>query len=287
LTIAFGIQVFLMPSADGRVTIAESATVNLNIVDQQPDVIQKQVPVYAFPFTEGSGVESVSTCSCLPRSADSSRPIPARIEYHCGDLSNRTFSLPCSGGVCESEALPSCTEPMEWEESASVTFHHCEETLFNGDTLFCSNAGSNGTRETKIRSNIGGGVVEEVNVTPCKDCTDLLTWTALDCTSSTDGMECRRRGNDVHGFESVEKDDNSYKCEEDGINYADSQDLLLENAVLVNSWQECQKLCEAFDPCKFWSWHKPTNKYALSCALAKSYGRKSNDSVVSGPKVCP
>ena len=43
LTIAFAIQVFLMPSADGRdLTIMESATVNLNIVDQQADVIQKQ-----------------------------------------------------------------------------------------------------------------------------------------------------------------------------------------------------------------------------------------------------
>ena len=95
---------------------------------------------------------------------------------------------------------------MEWEEeSAAVAFHHCQETLFNGDTLFCSNAGSNGTREMKITSNTGGGVVEEVNVIPCLDCTDLLTWTALDCTSSTDGMECRRRGNYVHGFEEEEK----------------------------------------------------------------------------------
>ena len=55
----------------------------------------------------------------------------------------------------------------------------------------------------------------------------------------------------------------------------------------VNSWQECQKLCEAFEACKYWSWHKPENMYALSCALAKSYAHKGKDTVVSGPKVCP
>merc|ERR1711971_1403730 len=109
-------------------SIMESATVNLNIVDQQADVIQKQAKSIAqltpmlrhtsedvvwYEKAGGPGVESLSSCSCLPRSADSNRPIPARIEYHCGELSNRTFSLPCSGGVCESEALPSCTELME------------------------------------------------------------------------------------------------------------------------------------------------------------------------------
>jgi len=127
---------------------------------------------------------------------------------------------------------------MEWEESASVTFHHCEETLFNGDTLFCSNTGSNGTIEVKLTSNISGGVMEEVNVTPCQDCTDLLTWTAWGpCTSArgwvNNGMECRHRGNYVLGFEEEEKDDNSYNCEEDGINYADRHDLVHLNAVLV------------------------------------------------------
>ena len=57
----------------------------------------------------------------------------------------------------------------------------------------------------KKRSNTGGGVVEEVTITPCLDCTDLLTWTAWGpCTSArggaTNGMKCRRRGNDVNGF---------------------------------------------------------------------------------------
>merc|ERR1712172_53654 len=109
-------------------SIMDSATVNLNIVDQQADVIQNQAKSIAqltpmlrhtsedvvwYEKAGGPGVESLSSCSCLPRSADSNRPNPARIEYHCGELSNRTFSLPCSGGVCESEALPSCTELME------------------------------------------------------------------------------------------------------------------------------------------------------------------------------
>ena len=105
---------------------------------------------------------------------------------------------------------------MEWEEeSTAVAFHHCEETQFNGDTLFCSNAGSNGTREVKIRSNTGGGVVEEVNVVPCLDCTDLLTWTTWGpCTSggATNGMKCRRRGNDVHGFEEEKKGIKATHC---------------------------------------------------------------------------
>ena len=179
-----------------------SATINLDIVDQQAQVIQNQgksitdlTPLLRHTTEDivwyekaGGGVESVSTCSCLPRSTNSTNPSPARIEYHCGDLSNRyvvsqsctylstsyssrTFSLPCSGGVCESEAFPSCTDPMEWEEesASSVTFQNCQETPFNGDTLFCSNAGSNGTREVKIRSITGGGVVEEVTVIPCED----------------------------------------------------------------------------------------------------------------------
>ena len=87
-------------------SILESATVNLNIVDQQAHVIQNQaksiaqltpllrhtskdVVWYEKAGAGGAEVGSNSSCSCLPRSADSSRPIPARIEYHCGDLSNR------------------------------------------------------------------------------------------------------------------------------------------------------------------------------------------------------
>ena len=87
-------------------SIMESATVNLNIVDQQADLIQNQAKSIAqlTPLlrhtsedvvwsekTEagGTGVESVSSCSCLPRSTDSSKPTPAKIEYHCGNLSDR------------------------------------------------------------------------------------------------------------------------------------------------------------------------------------------------------
>ena len=82
-----------------------SATVNLDIVDKQAHVIQLQrksivqlTPllrhtsedvVWSEKAGRGTEVESVSTCSCLPRSSDSSKPIPAKIEYHCGNLSNR------------------------------------------------------------------------------------------------------------------------------------------------------------------------------------------------------
>ena len=70
----------------------------------------------------------------------------------------RTFSLPCSGGLCKSETLPSCTEPLEWDESVIVS-HQCQETPFNNDTLLCS---QNGTKEVKLRSKVGGGVLQEV-----------------------------------------------------------------------------------------------------------------------------
>jgi len=45
--------------------------------------------------------------------------------------------------------------------------------------------------------------MEDVTVIPCLDCTDLLTWTAWGpCTSA---MQCRRRGNDVVGYEEEKK----------------------------------------------------------------------------------
>jgi len=101
-----------------------SATVNLDIVEQQAQVIQKQgksiaqlVPLLRHTNkdivwhekTEETGVQSVASCSCLPRSLQSSLPRPARIEYECQDSSARIFSLPCVGGVCKSKDLPSCT----------------------------------------------------------------------------------------------------------------------------------------------------------------------------------
>merc|ERR1719376_601819 len=42
-------------------------------------------------INEVMGVQSVSSCSCLPRSTESGNVVPAKIEYHCGELSNRTF----------------------------------------------------------------------------------------------------------------------------------------------------------------------------------------------------
>ena len=87
-----------------------SATINLDIVDQQAQVIEKQgkliaqlTPVLQNTSSSGilwyekagegkTGIQSVSSCSCLPRSAEPGNVIPARIEYHCGELSNR-YSL--------------------------------------------------------------------------------------------------------------------------------------------------------------------------------------------------
>ena len=91
---------------------------------------------------------------------------------------------------------------MEWEESAIISTHQCQETLFNNNTLFC---GKNGTKEVRMRSSIGGGVLEEVTVIPCLDCTALLTWTAWEpCTGqgqAIEGIKCRQRGNNMLGFE--------------------------------------------------------------------------------------
>ena len=81
-----------------------STTVNLDIVEQQAQVIQKQgksiaqlVPLLRHTNkdivwhekTEETGVQSVASCSCLPRSLQSSLPRPTRIEYECQDSSAR------------------------------------------------------------------------------------------------------------------------------------------------------------------------------------------------------
>ena len=115
----------------------------------------------------------------------------------------RTFSLPCSGGLCKSETLPSCTEPLEWDESVIVS-HQCQETPFNNDTLLCS---QNGTKEVNLRSKVGGGVVQELAILPCLDCTHLLAWTPWElCTKDHPADEkvttrCRWRGSQAVGFE--------------------------------------------------------------------------------------
>ena len=84
--------------------LRSSASVNLDILEEQAEVIQSQgeslaklTPLLRYTHddfvwrqkAEGTGVESVSTCGCLPRSTDLNRPTPAKIEYHCGDISNR------------------------------------------------------------------------------------------------------------------------------------------------------------------------------------------------------
>ena len=108
---------------------------------------------------------------------------------------------------------------MEWQESV-VSFQHCQETPFNGDTLFCSNGG-NGTREMKTTSSIGGGVVEEVTIVPCLDCTDLLTWTDWEpCTDrGSERRLCRQRGDDMIGFE---------KEMAEGLNQSIMQTILID-----------------------------------------------------------
>ena len=51
----------------------------------------------------------------------------------------------------------------------------CQETTFKGETILC---GKNATKEVKMRSEIGGGVVEEVAISLCLDCSGGLTWSA-------------------------------------------------------------------------------------------------------------
>ena len=91
----------------GNLTSAmRSSTASLDIVDQQAQVIQNQgksiaqltpllrhtaedVVWYEKSEAGVTGAERISSCSCLPRSADASSPSPAKIEYQCGDLSYR------------------------------------------------------------------------------------------------------------------------------------------------------------------------------------------------------
>ena len=97
------------------------------------------------------------------------------IEY-IAKVSLRTFSLPCSGRICESSDLPSCSQPLKWEEPEFI-FHDCNETVVHGETLLC---GVNGTKEVRLRSEVGGGLVEEVNFVPCQDCWNSTTRTSVD-----------------------------------------------------------------------------------------------------------
>merc|ERR1719500_2541910 len=109
------------------------------------------------------GVADVAACSCLPRSVSTNQLLPVRVDYQCQGDTNRSFQLPCPGGVCSSSKLPSCTDSLEWEEE-EVGFEKCQELSFNGATVLC---GVNGTKETTRRLHIGGGMVEEVITAPC------------------------------------------------------------------------------------------------------------------------
>merc|ERR1712233_295356 len=149
----------------------------------------------------------VTMCSCLPRSASTNQLKPVRVDYQCQGDTNRSFQLPCPGGVCSSMELPSCADSLEWEEE-EVSFDKCQELTFKGALVLC---GVNGTKETTKRLDIGGGLVEEVVATPCNDCGDL-EWTAwAPCANASsgrtiEGMLCRRRGNTYMGYEEEEKE---------------------------------------------------------------------------------
>ena len=95
---------------------------------------------------------------------------------------------------------------MEWEETDVTLTQQCQETVFKDTAVLC---GKNGTKTVTKRRYTSNGAIEERVVTPCLDCTDMLTWTAwAPCNSSTntsEGAKCRHRGNDVLGFEEEKK----------------------------------------------------------------------------------
>jgi len=177
----------------------ESASLNLDTLEQQARMIETQgrsiallTPLLHLSnssdilWFDNSSRSSRSTtgnvgfadmeatmCSCLPRSASTNQLRPSRVHYQCQGDTNRSFQLPCPGGVCSSRALPSCTDSLEWEEE-EVGFENCQEVTFKGASVLC---GANGTKETTRRLEIGGGLVEEVVTSPCNDCGDM-EWTA-------------------------------------------------------------------------------------------------------------
>jgi len=191
-----------------------------HMIQKQEKLITQMVPLLRHAtediiWYEGAEDDSsersiTEGCSCLPRSTDWTKPTPIQIEYHCGEISNRTFSLPCPGGVCLSPELPSCIEPLEWKESEMVS-HQCQETTFKGETILCG--GTNATKEMRMRIEMGGGTMEEVATSPCLDCSEGLIWTAWQpCTDHfhdgdvMQGRECRKRGNENMGFEDEDRD---------------------------------------------------------------------------------
>ena len=65
---------------------------------------------------------------------------------------------------------------MEWDEP-KIIYQRCNETIVDGETLLC---GLNGTKEVRLRSEVGGGIVEEVTTFPCQDCSNSTSTTAHD-----------------------------------------------------------------------------------------------------------
>ena len=85
-------------------SVMTSATINLAIMEEQAHMILNQeklitqmVPLLRhasndiiwYEDADNSERSITKGCSCLPRSADSTRPTPRQIEYHCGEISNR------------------------------------------------------------------------------------------------------------------------------------------------------------------------------------------------------
>merc|ERR1712130_1089259 len=219
----------------------QSATINMDTLEQQAQMIETQGRSIALmtpllhlsnssdilwfdnssmisrstPGEVGSADVEATMCSCLPRDVKTNQLQPVRVDYKCQGDTNRSFLLPCPGGVCSSMELPSCTDSLEWDEEA-VAFEKCQELSFKGASVLC---GANGSKEATRRLSIGGGIVEEVVSTPCNDCGDLsaaLEWTAWGpCANASsgraiEGMLCRRRGNTCMGFEEEEKE---FTCE--------------------------------------------------------------------------
>merc|ERR1719367_65380 len=178
-------------------------------------------------------------CSCLPRSASSNQLQPVRVDYQCQGDTNRSFQLPCPGGVCSSMELPSCTDSLQWEKE-EVSFEKCQELTFKGASVLC---GVNGIKETTKRLEIGGGLVEEVVATPCIDCGDL-EWTAwAPCANASsgrtiEGMLCRRRGNTNMGFEEEEKE---FTCEAPWEEY---DDHCYYYSTYKTNWNDAEEYCQ-------------------------------------------
>merc|ERR1719239_349679 len=175
-------------------SVKTSATANLAIMEEQAHMIQNQ--------------EKLIT-QMVPLLRHASNDMIWYEGAENREISNRTFSLPCPGGACLSPELPSCIEPLEWEESDMVS-HQCQETIFKGETILC---GKNSTKEVRMRIEMGGGTVEEVTTSPCLDCSEGLIWTGWEpCTDQfqtedvIEGRECRRRGNENMGFEDEDRD---------------------------------------------------------------------------------